>query len=445
MTLVDDDAQTRRRADAQTRRRSHSRYALRSIVRSFDRSFDRQVELLIRYLLVGPILALLVWIASKLDVFGWFAARVAESDIGSFYVNQATGARMSMNTERTTTETESPNASGTNRVLISRRTFDKEFPNALAVLRKFFRKVTLSEACFRDVVVIYRQNESSGQKSEFSLRSGMKEDVIQRNIVMKRFSSIPLADMELVFPETNVHFSPSTTVNIAVTIIGALATLFFSVRGGLSLTSAWTSFTVLAGRVVQVYQTAATQKTEIEKSMGDIVSRRTVATQNAALSSVMNDLFGQLTREVFMAYCLLAAEYFSANGRTDMTLADLDAHCESVLEREFETTVDFTCEQAVDILTMWRVVSVRSDGTLVPVAPKVAVKRLEKVLIVASTQSASMLGHMGQSVADGLAGVGGRIVDGVGTVGQVVGGLAREQVQALRAKSKFRTLFGKKK
>jgi len=99
----------------------------------------------------------------------------------------------------------------------------------------------------------------------------------------------------------------------------------------------------------------------------------------------------------------------------------------------------------VDILTMWRVVSVRSDGTLVPVAPKVAVKRLEKVLIVASTQSASMLGHMGQSVADGLAGVGGRIVDGVGTVGQVVGGLAREQVEALRAKSKIGSVFRKKK
>jgi len=152
-------------------------------LRSFVRSIDRQVELLIRYLLVGPILALLVWIARKLDVFGWFVATVAESDIGSFYVNQATGARMGINTERTTTETELPNASGTNRVLISRRTFDKEFPDALTVLRKFFRKVTLSEACFRDVVVIYRQNESSGQKSEFSLRSGMKEvgiDIVHR-------------------------------------------------------------------------------------------------------------------------------------------------------------------------------------------------------------------------------------------------------------------------
>lgn len=375
--------------------------------------YGQKVELIIRYLLVGPILTVLVWLAKKMDVFGWFASKVAESDVGSFYVGQATdlpipitlvGGGNGNTTKRYESSSAASHARGGNQadlVKINRRTFDKEFPNALTVIKKFFKTIKLQEACFRDVVVVYRQNESSCHKGEFSLRSGMKQSVIQNNIVMKRFSSIPLADMELVFPEKNVHFSPSTTVNIAVTVIGAIATLIFSIRGGLSLTSAWTSFTVLAGRVVQVYQTAATQKTEIEKSMGDIVSRRTVATQGAALSSIVNDMFSQLTRQIFLAYCVLVSH---TRKGASMTVGQLDVSCERILDREFECTVDFTCEQAVDILKMWRVVSERDDGTLVPVSPSAAVRRLEKVLIVASKKQSAT-----QSVVDSLAGVGATI------------------------------------
>jgi hypothetical protein len=305
---------------------------------------------------------------------------------------------------------------------------------------------------------------------EFSLRSNMKYDTIKKNIVLKRFSSIPLADMELVFPEKNVHFSPSTIVNIAITIIGALATLVFSIRGGLSLTSAWTSLTVLAGRVVQVYQTASTQKTEIEKSMGQIVSSRMVASQNAALSSIINDMFSQLTRQIFLAYCILAT-------RPGSSLQELDHACEQILEEQFECKVDFTCEQAVDILRMWGVVrtgSSESDtagthgagGTRVgtrsssidssshsgrmpwqtsesaplhTVPPHEAVKKLEQVLLVASTQqSASLvesLSGFGYKIK-GVAGTGvARVSDGVGMAERGlkhIGSIGKKKTSRLR-------------
>ena len=274
----------------------------------------------------------------------------------------------------------------------------------------------------------------------------MKESVIQNNIVMKRFSSIPLADMELVFPEKNVHFSPSTTVNIAVTIIGAIVTLVISVRGGLSLTSAWTSFTVLAGRVVQVWQTASTQKTEIEKSMGQIVSSRTIATQNAALSSIINDMFSQLTRQIFLAYCVLAA---NSMREQSLTVGELDQTCERILKEEFECPVDFTCEQAIDILEMWGVVSESTDTktpVLVPVDPQMAVKKLEKVLIAASTQQQTSLvdslAGFGYKIR-GVAGAGvGRVTEGVGRVTEgvagVAGGLAKQR------SSRIRNFFRKK-
>ena len=435
-----------------------------SMVGSF---YGQKVEMLVSYLIVQPILAALLFIAKTVDVFGWFVPRVQKSELGSFYVNQAAQGTRKYRGEyegEDEGEDEGPvEAEGkpavekkekrerdrrddTDRILIHRHTFDKEFPNTLSIIRKFFKTITLQEACFRDVVVVYRADESSCQKGEFSLRSDMDERVIQNNIVMKRFSAIPLADMELVFPEKNVHFSPSTMVNIAVTIIGAIVTVVLSIRGGLSLTSAWTSFTVLAGRVVQVWQTAATQKTEIERSMGQIVSSRTVATQGAALSSVISDMFSQLTRQIFLAYCVLAA----ANAKREtLTAEELDQRCEGILSDEFECRVDFNCDQALEILGMWEIVGESTSGgssTLVPVEPQMAVRKLETVLIATSSQQQSFVdslagfgykvkGVAGASVGRVTEGVG-RVTEGVGRVTEGVAGGARRTSRWLRFRTK---------
>jgi len=411
-----------------------------SMVGSF---YGQKVEMLVSYLVVQPILTVLLWIAKTVDVFGWFVPKVEKSDVGSFYVNQTVhgtkrygGEDLGLGEgEQVMRKKPRDRQDDMERVLIRRHTFDKEFPNTLNIIRKFFKTVTLQEACFRDVVVLYRANESGRQKGEFSLRSNMEERVIQNNIVMKRFSSIPLADMELVFPEKNVHFSPSTMVNIAVTIIGAIVTLILSIRGGLSLTSAWTSLTVLAGRVVQVWQTATTQKTEIERSMGQIVSSRTVATQGAALSSVISDMFSQLTRQIFLAYCVLAAA--SAKKET-LTVEQLDQRCERILNDEFECRVDFTCDQALEILSLWGVVSESTNGglsTLVPVEPQIAVRKLETVLIAASSAQPSFVDSLAgfRYMMKGVAGAGvGRVTEGVGRVTEGVAGGARRTSKFFR-------------
>ncbi len=410
--------------------------------------YGQKVEMLVSYLVVQPILTILLWIAKTVDVFGWFVSKVEKSDVGSFYVNQTVhGTKKYREGDAGPVENEQVRGrrkhrewhgddhEDAQRVLIRRHAFDKEFPNTLSIIRKFFKTVTLQEACFRDVVVLYRANESNCQKGEFSLRSNMEERVIQDNIVLKRFSSIPLADMELVFPEKNVHFSPSTMVNITVTVIGAIVALVLSIRGGLSLTSAWTSLTVLAGRIVQVWQTAATQKTEIERSMGQIVSSRTVATQGAALSSIINDMFSQLTRQIFLAYCVLAA----ATAREEtLTVEMLDQRCERILNDEFECPIDFTCDQALHILGMWGIVGESTSGgssTLVPVEPQVAVRKMETVLIAASSQQTSFVDSLAGfgDLVKGVAGAGvGRVTEGVGLVTEGVAGGARKTSRLFR-------------
>ena len=116
--------------------------------------YGQKVELLVKYLVVQPILTLLLWIAKKLDVFGWFVPRVAKSDVGSFYVNQAAhgtkryrdGVGTVVNEVTKENEKETDNSDEQARVKIHRQTFDKEFPNTMSIIRKFFKTVTLQEA-----------------------------------------------------------------------------------------------------------------------------------------------------------------------------------------------------------------------------------------------------------------------------------------------------------
>jgi Protein of unknown function (DUF3754) len=52
----------------------------------------------------------------------------------------------------------------------------------------------------------------------------------RRNIHIKRFEEIPIADTELIFPDKTIFLKPLTILQLAVTLIGglvaALATLW---------------------------------------------------------------------------------------------------------------------------------------------------------------------------------------------------------------------------
>jgi len=336
--------------------------------------YAQKVELLINFIVIRPLIKFFVWVLRTLRIL---RDSSGSSTSESFYMRQALNQSGNKVENETGTDETSRNAPDV--VRIERRTFDQVFPDAKSVIQQIFKTIHLQEACWRDVIVIYRAHENGSSMGEFSLRSTMKHDTLRRNIVLKRFSSIPIADMELVFPEKNVHFAPTVLVNFAVTIIGAIVTLIATMQGGLSWTSAWTSLTILGTRLGQVYQTASSQKVEIEESIGKIVSSRQVASQNAALSSIINDMFSQLTRQIFLAYCVLLKN-------PGVTLERLDHICEETLLNRFELCVDFSCAQAIEILQKWGMVLESQGGHLTSVSIEEGIKKLEQVLIVTSSQ-----------------------------------------------------------
>lgn len=54
------------------------------------------------------------------------------------------------------------------------------------------------------------------------------QDMAQRNIVVKSFSDIPMADVEMIFPEKTVYIKPFVMIQLVVTVVLAIITVVSS-------------------------------------------------------------------------------------------------------------------------------------------------------------------------------------------------------------------------
>lgn len=79
-------------------------------------------------------------------------------------------------------------------------------------------------------------------------------------------------------------------VNIAVTLIGALVALVSALKGGIDAKVVWTTLTMLGTRLAQLYTTAMTKKTYMERAMQKIIFDRTVASQETVLISLREEM-----------------------------------------------------------------------------------------------------------------------------------------------------------
>jgi Protein of unknown function (DUF3754) len=59
----------------------------------------------------------------------------------------------------------------------------------------------------------------------------------RRNIHIKRFEEIPIADTELIFPDKTIFLKPLTILQLAVTLIGGLVAAFATLWG---VRASWT-------------------------------------------------------------------------------------------------------------------------------------------------------------------------------------------------------------
>jgi Protein of unknown function (DUF3754) len=57
------------------------------------------------------------------------------------------------------------------------------------------------------------------------------QDLKRRNIHIRRYQDIPMADTELIFPDKNIYLKPFTIITMIITIVGGIAAAASAISG----------------------------------------------------------------------------------------------------------------------------------------------------------------------------------------------------------------------
>lgn len=312
----------------------------------------RKIDLLLTFLILQPLFKIFAPIMRLFGVKKFvpeapaYMAPVEEAEAAINNAAAAAAAKVTAAAIRSGTLHEAS-------INIERRTFARTFPTAKSVFNQLFKRVDLREACFKDVIVLYRKavpEKGGPPPGEFDIIREADPAFLQRNFMLKRFRSIPIADLELVFPEKNIYMPPQVMLQMIITAVTLLLAVVTFFRGGVSTKALWPLFTMLGSRLGQLYSTSRVQKTTIERAMQNLLYDRTVASQEAVVASLTDEMARQRCRELLIAYLILVLE-----GKS-ITPDELDSKCESFLSSQFGLTVDFTTEDALSPLLEWGLV-----------------------------------------------------------------------------------------
>lgn len=287
---------------------------------------SRKIDLLVEYLVVAPATRLWRWLRRiKTQV----AAPVSQSLTESTHIN---------------------------RKVVERRTLRRLMPNAWAVIKNLHKTHSLQEPSFHEVVVLYRAVAKPGRDKLPALqrpREKRLHDILAgRNIHVKCFHDIPMADIDVIFADKKVFLKPLTIIQLIITVVTAIgAALTVLLKGDKAdMNVLWSALSLVAARCGQVYTSAQAERSATIQDMVNILYEKTDDAQEGVVSMLLEDMAEQQLKEAVLAYGMLLTK------EAEMTQELLDENCETFLAKNFNLKVDFAVEDALPRLIEWGLV-----------------------------------------------------------------------------------------
>ncbi|GLI65636.1 hypothetical protein VaNZ11_009234 [Volvox africanus] len=245
------------------------------------------------------------------------------------------------------------------RKVVERRTLRLLMPSAWAVIKNFHKKLKLQEPAFKEVVVLYRAANASRQKKhklpaiQRPVEQRQREILAGRNIHIKCFHDIPMADMDVIFAEKKVYLKMLTIIQMVITVVGGLvAALMVILKGDkVDMNVLWSSISLVAARCGQVYTSAQAERSKTIQDMVNILYDKTDDAQEGVVSMLLEDMADQQLKEAVLTYGLLYSR------EAELTEAMIDMDCERFLLKNFDLSIDFAVEDALPRLEFWGMVS----------------------------------------------------------------------------------------
>ncbi|XP_065865943.1 uncharacterized protein [Euphorbia lathyris] len=195
-------------------------------------------------------------------------------------------------------------------------------------LSNLFGKVTIQEPTFQSIIVVYRR--------------ASKKKEMERNIYVKHFRNIPMADMEIALPEKkNPGLTPMDWVKFIVSAVIGLVTVISSLsnpKADIRVICAILSSVV--GYGVKTYFTFQDNLVSYQNLITKSVYDKQLDSGRGTLLHLCDDVIQQEVKEVIVSFFVLLEQ-----GKA--TRQELDRRCEELMRQEFTENCNFDVDDAV--------------------------------------------------------------------------------------------------
>jgi len=229
---------------------------------------------------------------------------------------------------------DSGHAEDRNVTVIERRTLRRLMPTILTVFMNLFRALELQEPTFKEVVLLYRMAKPVGDQSPGPSGCGP--------LIIKSYREIPMADLEMIFPEKTVSVKTQEIITNGITIVVAIGTLFWAfVTGEIWTKNMQTLLIACLGKLGQSYTAVNVAKMRYAGAMARELIEKSDNSQEGMLMHLLESMEDQECKEMVLAYIILTVK-----GKS-MTLKEIDIECEEFLKKSFGVDVDFDIEGGI--------------------------------------------------------------------------------------------------
>ena len=229
---------------------------------------------------------------------------------------------------------ESVAAEDRNVTVVERRTLRRLMPTILSVIMNLFRTLELQEPTFKEVVLLYRMAKPVANTNPGPSGCGP--------LVIKSYREIPMADLEMIFPEKTVSVKMKEIITNGITIVVAVSTLLWAfVTGEIWTKNVQTLLIACMGKLGQSYTAVNVAKMRYAGAMSKELIEKSGNSQDGMLMHLLESMEDQECKEMVLAYIIL-----SVKGKS-MTLKEIDIECEEFLKKSFNVDVDFDIEGGI--------------------------------------------------------------------------------------------------
>ncbi|MDP7035160.1 MAG: TMEM143 family protein [Planctomycetota bacterium] len=199
--------------------------------------------------------------------------------------------------------------------------------------KSFLRPVTIQEPTYRQLILLFRFQNDSKKGAES----------VDRGIHIKIFRDIPMADLEVVFPEKKLSMKPADLLKLVITGVSGvvIVAVKFLSQAILNPVVALFALGSLGGYGLKTFLGWKRSRDRYESMVTDSLYHKSLDTDRGVIFYLVDSLESQEFKESALAYFMLWT-------KGSLSEEELDRECELFLRQEFGVKVDFEVEDALE-------------------------------------------------------------------------------------------------